>query len=138
MTKLTYTRYFGFGLDDLSAAFLWFCMSLLKSYQPSFLPHLFWFLESNYCFYQSLLSLINILMKQIFDLYLAFYGLCLIQRDSKICALHENCSNISMQIEQSIFTTFSCIETWSGLCLAFMWPFMIFWVSLKACRLTID
>ena len=121
MTKLTYTRYFGFGLDDLSAAFwlllqcvytiqlcfyqylsfltkfdcnkinlykifwvlpwwpfcslLRFCMSLLKSYQPSFWPHLFWFLESNYCFYQSLLSLINILMKQIFDLYLAFYGL---------------------------------------------------------------
>ena len=77
-------------------------------------------------------------MKQIFDLYLAFYGLCLLQRDLKICALHENCSDISMQIEQSIFSTFSCIEAWSGLCLAFMWPFMIFRVLLKAVRLAID
>ena len=138
MTKLTYTRYFGFGLDDLSAAFLWFCMSLLKSYQPSFWPHLFWFLESNYCFYQSLLSLINILMKQIFDLYLAFYGLCLICTTGIIGKYTENCSKISMQMDQLSFL--HSVVVWS-----LKWPLLglyvaliIFWLFLKAFRLTID
>ena len=121
-----------YKMDWIWAQSIWFLkitFGLHLAFQPSFWPHLFWFLKINYYFLSINLSLINILVKQIFGLYLAFYGLSLIPWHGNhryLGVLNEKFSKISMQIEHSILYTFSGSLK---LGVAFAWPYDILGIS---------
>ena len=117
------------------------------AFQPSFWPYLFWFLESNHCFLWIILLLLLINFFFIFSYveeyeedFWPLFGLLwpLLNTTGIIGRYTENCSKISMQMDQLSFL--HSVVVWS-----LKWPLLglyvaltIFWLFLKAFRLTID